>query len=169
MLPGNTVSLTSLHQTIFLSPFWLRIKMSVHQIQKVLQDRHQQMLSLVVEVISVNSAFTFIASFPAWLLKLPIASELKLWWNRKAFYRIQQKWTFTANGLYSNRFLEVLLGKTKHNVLIASMPGNTWHGNALGGRKAEQGTFSEHQVSRHHIKINSLDQVYFPFCVDVCC
>lgn len=59
-----------------LQPLLLRTKMSVHQIQQVLQDRHQQMLSLAAEVMSMNSAFTFTASFPAWLLKLPIASKL---------------------------------------------------------------------------------------------
>lgn len=76
MLPGNTISLASVHQPVFLSPFWLRTKISEHQIQQVWQHRHQETLSLAAEVISLNSAFTFLASFPAWLLKLPVATEL---------------------------------------------------------------------------------------------
>lgn len=165
MLAENTISLTSVHQTIFLSHFSPRTKMPVHQIQQVLQDRHQQMLSLAATVISMNYAFTFIANFPAWLLKLPITSELSCDERAKLFKESSKNELLQFMVCTPNRFLEVL----QHHLLTASTLGNTWHSNVSGGRKAEQGTFSEHWVSQHHIKTNSLYQVYFPFCVDVCC
>lgn len=161
MLAETTISLTSVHQTIFLSRFSPRTKMPVHQIQQVLQDRHQQMLSLATTVISMNYAFTFIANFPAWLWKLPIASELSCDERAKLFKESSKNELLQFMVCTPNRFLEVLLGKKKYHLLTASTLGNTWHSNVSGGRKAEQGTFSEHWVSQHHIKINSLYQCIF--------
>lgn len=133
-LPENSISLASVHQITFLSPFRLRTEMSGYHIQQVLQDRHQQMLSLAAEVVSTNSAFTFIASFPAWLLKLSISSELNRDERAKLFKESSK------NGLLqltvhtpTDSLMFSLINQTQ--LLTATMPGNLWHSNVLGGRQ----------------------------------
>lgn len=128
--------------------------------QWVLQDRHQQMLLLSAKGLSMNSAFTVIGS-----LNLPSASELA---GMKSFFKKPARMNFHSSwSVHSSRFLEVLVGKTKHTVLASSITGNTGH-NSARSEEGEMGHFlSIEYIMIYHIRIISLYQGYFPPCVDV--